>query len=172
VKTVSVERLLEYIDAEIKSCGDEIADAEDGLHECSNRVLRQSLRMLRSEIRSGRLSPDPAVPVREPAGDWDLDAIFNLADNIALKTEDTEIFAYAREIQNMVRAHGGRGGSVEAFADEVISLITTEQAAMSRLYSKHSYGINKVCNRLKLFVGDLLKKSTPHNNHPGGLGER
>lgn len=44
------------------------------------------------------------------------------------------------------------------FADEVIALITTEQAAMSRLYGKHAYGINKVCNRLKLFVGDLLKK--------------
>lgn len=44
------------------------------------------------------------------------------------------------------------------FADEVIALITTEQASMSRLYEKHSYGINKVCNRLKLFVGDLLKK--------------
>lgn len=44
----------------------------------------------------------------------------------------------------------------QKFADEVIALITTEQTAMSRLYSKHTYGINKVCNRLKLFVGDLI----------------
>jgi hypothetical protein len=42
-------------------------------------------------------------------------------------------------------------------ADEVISLITTEQKAMCGLYSKHAYGINKVCNRLKLFVGELLE---------------
>lgn len=48
--------------------------------------------------------------------------------------------------------------------DEVIALITTEQAAMRRLYQKHEYGINKVCNRLKLFVGDLLKEK-PHDPH-------
>jgi hypothetical protein len=50
------------------------------------------------------------------------------------------------------------GEARQAFADEVIALITTEQYAMGRLYTKHVYGINKVCNRLKLFVGDLLKK--------------
>jgi hypothetical protein len=50
-------------------------------------------------------------------------------------------------------------GEVGLFADGVIDLITTEQAAMSRLYSAHTYGINKVCNRLKLFVGDLLKET-------------
>lgn len=63
--------------------------------------------------------------------------------------------------QSLQRAEGERDNARQAFADEVIALITTEQAAMCRLYSKHEYGINKVCNRLKLFVGDLLKNPPP-----------
>jgi hypothetical protein len=59
------------------------------------------------------------------------------------------------------QAREERDTGVRAFADGVIALITAEQAAMSRLYSKHEYGINKVCNRLKLFVGDLLKDPLP-----------
>jgi hypothetical protein len=59
----------------------------------------------------------------------------------------------------------------QAFADEVIALITTEQEAMRRLYSKHTYGINKVCNRLKLFVGDLARKPTAYELAPSLTGE-
>lgn len=55
------EKLLKYIDDEIAECGEQIEDSEDGLHERSNRVLRQSFRMLRGAITSGSLSsPSPA----------------------------------------------------------------------------------------------------------------
>ena len=49
--------------------------------------------------------------------------------------------------------------------DGVIALITTEQKAMCNLYTQYAYGINKVCNRLKLFVGEITKQP-PTNQEP------
>jgi hypothetical protein len=59
------------------------------------------------------------------------------------------------------QAREERDTEVRAFADGVIALITAEQKIMCSSYSIHRYGINKVCNRLKLFVGDLLKDPLP-----------
>lgn len=49
--------------------------------------------------------------------------------------------------------------------DGVIELITIEQKSMCNLYTQYAYGINKVCNRLKLFVGEITKQP-PTNQEP------
>lgn len=88
--------------------------------------------------------------------------IQELRDEIATLTESNEVLS-----TQYLAARGECDGVKRAFADEVIALITTEQASMSRLYSKHEYGINKVCNRLKIFVGDLLKKPVKQGGGDG-----
>jgi alanyl-tRNA synthetase len=84
-------------------------------------------------------------------------------ENAAYAAQQIESVTTERDTlhSQLQQAREERDTEVLAFADGVIALITAEQKIMCSSYSIHRYGINKVCNRLKLFVGDLLKKPLP-----------
>jgi hypothetical protein len=71
VKTVSVERLLDFIFHRMIVVNNP-ADRDDAQGKLCAMVARDQLGIVVDEINSGRLSPDPAVPVGEPAGDGGL----------------------------------------------------------------------------------------------------